>query len=193
MSVTHFITHWWFTIAIPLIVVVAALALLQRTERGKLWRDKTLLKLPLLGRVVQMALIERFCRVLSSMVNAGVSLPDALTVLADGLGNRVFARQLNTAREGMLQGEGFAGPLAETGLFPPAAKQMFRVGEDTGTLDRQMETAARYFDRELDYTIKNFTTVFEPAVITFMGLIVGFVAIALVSAMYGIYHQIKFS
>ncbi len=68
---------------------------------------------------------------------------------------------------------------------------MFRVGEDTGTLDAQLMTAAAYFDRELDYKIKRFTALFEPAVIIFMGLVVGFVAIAMVSAMYGIFNQVN--
>jgi type IV pilus assembly protein PilC len=68
---------------------------------------------------------------------------------------------------------------------------MFRVGEDTGTLDQQLDTAAVYYDRELDYRLKRFTSLIEPAVIIVMGLIVGFVAIALISAMYGVYHQVK--
>jgi type IV pilus assembly protein PilC len=67
---------------------------------------------------------------------------------------------------------------------------MFRVGEETGSLDEQMDTAATYYARELDYRIKRFTSLFEPAVIVFVGLIVGFVAIALVSAMYGIFRQV---
>ena len=66
---------------------------------------------------------------------------------------------------------------------------MIRVGEETGTLDQQLETAAVYYDRELDYKIKRFTNLFEPAVIVIMGVVVGFVAIALVSAMYGIFRQ----
>ena len=79
----------------------------------------------------------------------------------------------------------------DAGLFPAAAKQMFRVGENTGTLDQQMETAAEYFDRELDFKLKRFTSLFEPAVILFAGCLVGFIAIALVSAMYGIYRQVN--
>jgi type IV pilus assembly protein PilC len=90
----------------------------------------------------------------------------------------------------MLRGEGLAGPMSASNLFPPAARQMFRVGETTGTLDKQLETAAVYFDRELDYKLSRFTSLFEPAVILIAGLIVGFVAIALVSAMYGIYRQV---
>ena len=70
---------------------------------------------------------------------------------------------------------------------------MFRVGEETGTLDKQLETAASFYHRELELKVKHFTSLFEPAVIIFMGIIVGFVAVALVSAMYGIYRQVKIS
>ena len=68
---------------------------------------------------------------------------------------------------------------------------MIRVGEETGTLDKQLAASAEYFERELDYKIKRFTNLFEPAVILFMGVVVGFVAVALVSAMYGIFNQVK--
>ena len=90
-----------------------------------------------------------------------------------------------------MEGQGLAEPLAETGLFPAAARQMFRVGEETGTLDKQLETAAAFYHRELEIKVKHFTSLFEPAMIIFMGLIVGFVAVALVSAMYGIYRQVN--
>jgi type IV pilus assembly protein PilC len=135
--------------------------------------------------------VERFCRILASMANAGVSLPEALRVATASLRNLVYTRALAQVGEAMLEGEGLAKPISDTHLFPSTATQMMRVGEDTGTLDTQLEVAARYYERELDYKIKRLTALFEPAVIIVMGLIVGFVAIALVSAMYGIYHQVK--
>jgi type IV pilus assembly protein PilC len=91
----------------------------------------------------------------------------------------------------MLEGRGLAEPVASSQLFPSAARQMMRVGEETGTLDEQLTVAAQYYARELDGRIKKFTSLFEPAIIIFMGVIVGFVAIALISAMYGIYRQVK--
>jgi type IV pilus assembly protein PilC len=124
------------------------------------------------------------------MVISGVPLPEALVVTTNATNNAVFRKGLAKAREGMLRGEGLAGPMSASGLFPAAARQMFKVGESTGTLDTQLETAATYFDRELEYKLNRFTALFEPAVILFAGLIVGFVAIALVSAMYGIYRQV---
>ena len=147
----------------------------------------------MLGDVIRTAILERFCRILCSMVGAGVPLPEALQVTGSATTNAMFRRGIGTAREAMLRGEGLAGPLAQTELFPTAARRMFLVGESTGTLDEQLDTAAKYFDRELDYKLKHFTSLFEPAVILFVGIIVGFVAIALVSAMYGIYRQVHVS
>ncbi len=113
-----------------------------------------------------------------------------MTVTADSANNAVYRRGLDTSAtdDG---GPRSCWPLARTGLFPGAARQMFRVGEETGTLDQQLATAAKFYNRELDVKVKRFTSLFEPAVIIFMGVIVGFVAVALVSAMYGIYKQVK--
>jgi type IV pilus assembly protein PilC len=124
-------------------------------------------------------------------VNAGVSLPEALRVATESLRNLVFMRAFTGVAEAMLEGEGLADPLAKTGLLPGTAVQMLRVGEETGTLETQLEVTAQYYEGELDYKIKRLTALFEPLVIVVMGVIVGFVAIALVSAMYGVFRQVK--
>ena len=147
-------------------------------------------KLPVVGSLVQAAVLERICRVLSSMLRAGVDLPQAMAVTADAANNAVYRSGIRQIREQMMEGQGLAAPLARTGLFPGAAKQMFRVGEETGTLDHQLETAAAYYRREVEVRVKHFTSLFEPAVIIVMGVVVGFVAVALISAMYGIYNQV---
>jgi type IV pilus assembly protein PilC len=125
------------------------------------------------------------------MLGAGVTLPEALRVTSAALGNRVYTRALQHVGEAMLEGHGIAAPISRTQLFPATATQMIRVGEDTGTLDEQLEVAAQYYERELDYQIKRVTALFEPAMIIVMGGLVGFVAVALVSAMYGIFNQVQ--
>jgi type IV pilus assembly protein PilC len=193
LSVSSFVTNNGLWILITVVVLLLGIFASLRAERGKNARDTLLLKLPVLGDLMQHVVLERFCRILSSMLTAGVQLPEAMLVTTEATNNHVYRRGLTEAREAMLRGEGLARPLAETGLFPPSARQMFRVGENTGTLDEQLETAAVYFERELDYKIKRFTNLFEPAVLVGMGLVVGFVAIALVSAMYGIFRQVNVS
>jgi type IV pilus assembly protein PilC len=139
-----------------------------------------------MGTIVQYAVIERFCRVVAAMVRAGVSLPESMTAAIAAANNKVYEVQLLEVQERMLEGEGLADPVTQTKLFPRAATQMMKVGEDTGTLDIQLENAAAYYSRELEFRLKKLTSIFEPAVIIFMGVIVGFVAVALISAMYGV-------
>jgi type IV pilus assembly protein PilC len=191
LSASGFVSHYWYAILAVIISVVVGFVAMRRSESGRAMLDGLILKLPVLGLLVQAAILERICRVLSSMLRAGVDLPQAMSVTADASNNAVFRNGLNQIREQMMEGQGLADPLAATGIFPGAAKQMFRVGEETGTLDTQLETAASYYHRELEVRVKHFTSLFEPAVIIFMGVVVGFVAVALISAMYGIYSQVK--
>lgn len=185
------VSTFWYVIVGTLGVLVISLLLVLRTERGKLYRDRVLLRLPVLGDLLHHVVLERFCRILASMMSAGVPLPEAMRVTSEAVSNRVYQAGLQDARDAMMRGEGLATPLAQTGLFPASARQMFRVGENTGTLDDQLATAATYFERELNYKIKRFTDLFEPAILVVVGLVVGFVAIALVSAMYGIFNQVN--
>ena len=190
LDFTAWLGSAWPYILVALIIIASALIVVDRTEWGRARRDVTLIHAPVVGDLARHAIIERFCRVLSAMVHAGVPLPEALAVTAQAANNVPYRNGILAAREEMFRGAGFSDPLAKTRLFPSAIIQMFRVGENTGSLDDQMNTAASYYARELDYRIKRFTSLFEPAVIVFVGVIVGFVAIALVSAMYGIFRQV---
>lgn len=180
-----------FLIVAVVLGLVAAFIIAVRTPAGRRLRDRTLLGMPVAGDLVRHIILERFCRILSAMMTAGVPLTEALTVTTEATSNTVYQHGLTEARQATVRGEGLAAPLIATGLFPAAARQMFKVGENTGTLDQQLSTAAAYFARELDYKIKRFTSLFEPAVLLMVGLIVGFVAIALVSAMYGIFNAAR--
>lgn len=190
LGVAHFFSNWWFVLLGAVVLIAIAIYGILKTEQGHAKLDALVLKMPVLGDLIHHAILERFCRILSAMVMSGVPLPEALVVTTAATNNAVFKQGLAKAREGMMRGEGLAGPMSDSNLFPASARQMFRVGESTGTLDNQLEVAASYFDRELDYKLKRFTSLFEPAVILIAGLVVGFVAIALISAMYGIYRQV---
>jgi len=170
-------------------LLLAVLFLLLRTERGRLFRNKTSLRTPVLRDVVSASVIERFCRILSAMVSAGIPIADSMRAAIDSTDNRVFSKKLVTASERMLRGEGLGEPLAQTEMFPGMVTQMMRVGEETGTLDHQLEIVADFYEQELTFKLERLTQMFEPMMTIFMGLIVGFVAVALVQAMYGIYNS----
>jgi type IV pilus assembly protein PilC len=189
VSVSHGSKKFWY-VEVAIIGFFAMLGVLgQKTVRGRAVRDKLFLGLPLVGQIVHYAVVERFCRILGAMVKAGVSLPESLSASIAGSNNRVIEKQLLVAQERMLEGDGLAGPLSEVDVLPRAALQMIRVGESTGTLELQLENAAEYYARELEYKLKRLTSLFEPMVVLFMGGVVGFVAVALISAMYGVFQN----
>jgi type IV pilus assembly protein PilC len=187
----RFFTDLWWVTAIFILVVFSFLFWLFGTASGKPKRDRWLLKIPVIGGIIEYAILERFCSILGTMLKSGVSIPDAMETTSEATANVVYQERLEEAREQMLEGGGFTQPLIDTELFPGAARQMFKVGEETGTLDQQLDVASEYFDRELEMRIKTFTTLFEPIMIVGVGIIVGFVAVALVSAMYGVLGGIK--
>ena len=191
LGFSSFLTQWWFVIIVLMIGLATGFILTRRSVGGKARLDALLLRMPVFGDLTQTAILERICRILSSLLKAGVDLPRSMAVTSESANNAVYRKALEGVREEMLEGQGLFGPITRTGLFPGAAQQMFRVGEETGTLDQQLEIAADYYARELETKVDKVTALFEPLIIIFMGLIVGFVAVALVTAMYGIYSQVK--
>ena len=190
LAFTNFLTDWWVVMVLVVVAAVVAFAAALRTGKGRWYRDRLLLRLPVLGDVVRFTVVERFCRVLTSMLEAGVPIPEALRLASAGTNNLVYQRALEVARKEMLEGDGIARPIARTKLFPQTVTSMMRVGEETGTLDEQLEAMASYYENELQYKLKKLTTLFEPMAVILVGIFVGFVAIALVSAMYGIFNQV---
>ena len=191
MSFTNFTQHYWSAILLVAAAAGIVTFALMGGAHGKARRDNFLLGVPVLGRLTRLIAIERFCSVLSTLVRTGVPLPDAVQVSADSTNNRVFQVKLAKVREAMMRGEGLARPIQASGLFPPAARQMIRVGESTGSLDMQLQSAALFYERELSYELKRATDMFEPAILLAVGGLVAFVAIAQISAMYSVYHQVK--
>jgi len=185
-----FSNYWWLMLAIIILLVVANMAI-TRNANARVTRGRVMMNLPVIGPIIQYSAVERFCRIIGAMMRAGVPLPETMAAAIESTNNAVFERHLRVARDEMLEGEGVADPLARTELFPLAAIQMIRVGEETGTLDQQIESAANFYAVETEYKLKRLTDLFEPAVVIFMGLIVGFVAVALISAMYGVLQGVR--
>ncbi|HEY1738745.1 MAG TPA: type II secretion system F family protein [Acidimicrobiia bacterium] len=188
LGVAAFFKNFWYVTPLVFVLLVAAVIWMRRSEQGRTFRDRLMLRLPAVKGVVQYSVVERFARILGAMVGSGVSLPEAMMGAIAAANNRVFAHKLRDAHERMLEGEGLAGPIEQAGFFPSAAVQMIRVGENTGTLEHQLENISDYYGRELEFRLKRLTSLFEPAVIVFMGFIVGFVAVALITAMYGVFQ-----
>jgi type IV pilus assembly protein PilC len=187
MNFSIFVSTWWWLLSLGLILSIAAFFYFYRRDRGRLAIDNFVLKIPIFGSVLELIALERFSRVLGSLADAGVPLPDALLLSASATGNRRYENSVKATREGVLQGQGLADPLEATKTFPAEAIQIIRVGEQSGQLVQQLGHAAEYYAKEVDFKLKNITSLIEPVILLVVGGGVGFVAIALVSAMYGIY------
>jgi type IV pilus assembly protein PilC len=191
LGLTDFLTKDWPFLVGGVALIWGTVLAVVGGKRGKVRRDRVTMRLPVLGEMFHLISLERFCRVLAALVNAGVPLPEAIGVSADSTNNSIFVSKMGTVRDVLMRGGGLSAPIAETDLFPIAARQMMRVGEQTGALGPQLTKAAGYYEREVGFKMKKATDLFEPAVILLVGVIVGFVAVAQVSAMYSIFGQVK--
>ena len=191
LTTTHFVQSWWWVMTFLLISGIVALGFARRNPKGRIKLDRFLLSVPVAGPLIKLVALERFCRVLSTLVRTHVHLPEALELAGNSTGNRVFENAIMEARKRVLQGEGLATPLEAANIFPSAAIQIFRIGEESGQLGSQLHQAASFYSDELDHKLQNFTALLEPATLLIIGGGVGFVAIALVSAMYGVYSGVR--
>lgn len=191
LNSTRFVGKWWWALLTGFVLTVVGFGVISRTDKGRFQIDRALLRMPIFGDLINLVALERFCRVLSTLVKTKVPLPDAMTLAGKATGNRVYQAAIEKTREGVLAGRGLAEPLQETKIFPAPAIQILRVGEESGQLEDQLIQASSYYADELDHKMSNFTALIEPVTLLVLGLGVGFVAVALVSAMYGIYSGVK--
>jgi len=174
-----------------LLATVLLLWLWRDTRPLRSIRHRLVLRLPLVGRLVQLGIGSRFARMLGILLRAGVPITDALDIASAGTGNDVYRRRLLPVRDALFAGEQLSGPLARTGLFGALLLQMVKVGEATGTLERYLDDAANFMDDDLDYRTGQMVTLIEPAMIVVVALMVGFVALSVVTPMYGILSEIR--
>jgi len=191
IGIVDAIRDWALVIGGLIVALAGGIVVALRTERGVYLKDQLSIKAPILGPIVLSAVLNRFARTLAMVLKAGVPLGQTFDAVIASTGNAVFQRGLTTVRDQMTSGEGFAGPLIRTRLFPPMLTQMVRVGEETGTLDTYLDQAAEFYEEELDYRIRTMTSLIEPAMTVAVGLVVGFIAVSLISAMYGLVGAIK--
>ncbi len=177
--VVRIISSAWWAI---LIVLAGAVYYLRRyfsTPAGKAWLDNRLLRLPVFGSLIRMIAVSRFTRTLGTLLNSGVPTLTAFDIVRSVVGNTVLAEAIQKARENVREGESIAEPLRRSGLFPPVVVQMVSVGEKSGELEKMLLKIADSFDRTVETRITALMSLLEPVIILAMGLIVGFIVIAI--------------
>jgi type IV pilus assembly protein PilC len=149
------------------------------TKRGRYNFDKALLRLPILGLLFCKVAVAKFARTLSTLVKSGVSILDALSIVAKTSGNSVVEEAVNNSLHSVREGEPIAQPLIRSRVFPPMVTAMIGVGEQTGKLEAMLTKIADFYDEQVDTAVAGLTSMIEPLVIGFLGIIVGGIVIAL--------------
>lgn len=141
--------------------------------------DKGLLSIPIFGMLIKKASIARFTRTLGSLMKSGVAILEGFDIIAKTAGNIIIEENLLSIKEDVANGSSVAEPLRKSELFPPMVSHMVSVGEKTGKLDEMLEKTADYYEAEVDDTVNNLSTLIEPIIIVFLGVIIGFIVIAM--------------
>jgi len=150
-----------------------------QTNNGKMLIDRLLLKLPVLGSLFQKISVARFSRTLGTLVSSGVPILEGLTIVSKTSGNRTIEMAILSARASIREGETIAEPLHRSGIFPPMVIQMISVGESTGALDSMLSKIADFYEEEVDVAVGNLTSLLEPFLMIFLGVVIGGVVISM--------------
>lgn len=166
---------------LPLMImaVVLAIGLLRRTERGGYLWDALLLKVPVFGGLLRKVCLARFARTFATLLRSGVPILSTLDIVADTAGNKVVSRVAVAARENVRVGQQLSEPLGQTKVFPPMVTRMIAIGERSGALETLLEKIADFYDSQVKAMVKGLTSLIEPLLIAFMGLIVGGVVLSI--------------
>jgi len=150
-----------------------------QTEKGKTLFDRILLKLPVFGPLFQKIAVARFSRTLGTLVSSGVPILDGLNIVSKTSGNKTIETAIQNARASIREGETISEPLGRSGNFPPMVIQMISVGESTGALDSMLSKIADFYEEEVDVAVGNLTSLLEPLLMVFLGLVIGGVVISM--------------
>jgi type IV pilus assembly protein PilC len=137
------------------------------------------LKVPVMGDLIRKASVAKFTRTLGTLISSGVPILDALAIVAKTAGNKIVEQALLAARTSISEGKTVAEPLAKSGVFPSMVTQMIAVGEATGALDTMLAKIADFYDDEVDAAVAALTSLLEPMMMAFLGLVIGFIVIAM--------------
>jgi type IV pilus assembly protein PilC len=167
-----YIIAWW-------VAVFFGIRMWYRTEKGRFAIDGFLLKLPIFGDLFRKGAVARFTRTLATLLSSGVPVLESLLITGKTAGNKVVEKAILAARQSISEGKTLTEPLIASGVFPPMVCQMINVGETTGALDSMLNKVADFYDDEVDNAVANLTSLMEPLVIVFLGVVIGGLVVAM--------------
>ena len=180
IGVTDILSAYWWMILIAGIGGVLALRQYVRTESGQLTFDRVKIKLPIIGVIVRNFALVRFTRTMATLLENGVILLPALRVVKDTIGNLVYVNAVATAEQEIERGSTLSRELERGAVFPPLLTHMIAIGEESGDPEQMLTKLSEYYDMEIKKSLERLTNSIGPLVILFMGLLIGFIAVAMI-------------
>jgi type IV pilus assembly protein PilC len=191
IGVSNGVAKYWYVILLLWGGGMYGFRMWYRTDAGRLAVDRFLLRAPIFGPLVRKISIARFTRTLSALLGGGVPIIDALRITAKTAGNRVVENSVMAARERVMAGQTLGERLKEGGVFPPMVVQMVLVGEQTGALDNMLAKVADYYEDEVDVAVAGLTSLLEPLMIVFLGVVIGGIVIAIYLPIFKVVTLVK--
>ena len=191
IGLTDWFSHYGLYLLLVVLAAVGATYAYSKTPTGKYRWHKMMLRLPVVGRIIQLSELSRCCRTMSLLIRVGLPLPEVLAATIRSTNNKAVEESLTEVQQALIRGEGLAQPMAKRALFLPMMTQMVRVGEETGSLENTLVTVAESFEAEANDKTTTAVGLIQPAITVFLGLLVGFVVLAMLSAMYSVYGQLN--
>jgi type IV pilus assembly protein PilC len=179
IGMSSFLTDWWWALILGLAAVTVGLRQYYGTIGGKRVIDGLALNAPVIGDLLRKSAVSRFTRTLGTLLSSGVSILDGLEITAKTAGNRVIHDAVMSSRQSIAGGETIAGPLQQSGVFPPMVISMIAVGEQTGGLDEMLSKIADFYDDEVDVAVSALLSLMEPMMIVVLGVVVGGIIVAM--------------
>lgn len=191
LAISYGLTHYGAIIALAALVLGYVLHKALSSEKGRIFRDRTTLRIPIVNATAQKVYTSRFTRTMSTLIASGIPLIKALEVVSRVVGNKVVEAELLGCIEDVKKGISLSIPIKNTRLFPPMVHYMLSIGEESGSMDEILDRTANYYDDEVDIAITRMVALMEPVMILVMAVLVGGIAISMVMPMFDMMNTIQ--
>jgi MSHA biogenesis protein MshG len=191
LAMSTFFQHFWWLLLIALVALVFGLRYWVSTSQGRMVWHHYQLKMPIIGSILQRALMARFCRCLAMMLRSGVPINQAMHLVAEAVDNVYISAHIQAMRTGVESGESLLQTALGSKLFTPLVIQMIAVGEETGQIDTLMQESAEYYEREVDYDLQTLTSKIEPILIVMVAIMVLILALGIFTPMWDMMRVFK--
>lgn len=190
-SMGDFMQKFWWVIILFFVGIFFGIKSWGKTPRGRYQLDYMKLKIPVVGELNLKMSVARFSRTFGTLINSGVPMLRSLEIVGETLGNAVLAQAIDNTRTSIKEGQKLSQPFYQSGLFPNMVTTMIDIGEESGRLSEMLVKIGDFYDQEVEATVKGLTSMIEPMLIIFLGVVVGFIAISIMTPIFKLVNSVK--